>query len=118
MEVGLEMKNSDKAANTKDSTAKRMEVAASIAQRKEQKQVDESNKQNEMFAGFEDELKQKGADGIFLLSDACMRLYICYYFQQKVVNLTKNKKAELKEILLPVLEHHHAATENTMAMVA
>ena len=40
------------------------------------------------------------------------------YFQQKVVNLTKTKKAELKAILLHLLKDHHAETETKMAMVA
>ena len=47
-----------------------------------------------------------------------MRLYIRYYFQQKVVNLTKTKNSELKAILIPLLEHNRAATETTMVMVS
>ena len=47
-----------------------------------------------------------------------MRLYIRYYFQQRFVNLTKNKNDELKAILLPLIENYNAETETTMAMVA
>ena len=118
MAVGLAMMNAEKDAKTKDSAAKRVEEAARTAQRKEEKEADEANKRNELLAGFEDEIKQKGTDGILLLSNVRMRLYIHYYFQQKVVNLTKTKKAELKAILLHLLKDHHAETETTMAMVA
>ena len=70
-----------------------------------------------MLALFEDELKQKGTNGILLLSDAHMRLYTCYYFQLKVVQLTQNQKSEIKAILLPLLEHHDVATETKMVKV-
>ena len=71
-----------------------------------------------MLAVFEDELKQKFTDGILLLSDAHMKLYISYYFQLKVVQLTKTKKDEIKAILPPLLEHHDEDIETKIAMVA
>ena len=52
MAVGLEMMNADKDAKTKDSAANRVEEAARTAQIKEEKEADESNKQNELLAGF------------------------------------------------------------------
>ena len=117
MALGLEMMNADKDSKTKDSAAKRVQEAARTAQRKEEKEADEANKQNELLAGFENDLK-KGTNGIILFSDAHIRLYIHYYFQKKVVNLTKTKKAELKSIILPLLECHRAAIETTMSMFA
>ena len=71
-----------------------------------------------MLAVFEDELKQKLTDGIFLLSDSHMKLYISYYFQLKVVQLTKTKNSEIKAILLPLLEHNDEEIETKIAMVA
>ena len=61
-----------------------------------------------------------------------MRQYIRYYFQKKIVNLTKTKKAELKAILSPLLEEYyeevrgargvaidmHALAENTVAFAS
>ena len=71
-----------------------------------------------MLAVFDDELKKKGTNGIIFFSDAHMKLYISYYFQLKVVQLTKTKKAEIKAILLPLLEHHDEEIETKIAMVA
>ena len=59
---------------------KRLEEAAVRTQRKEENDAYETNNRNDMLAVFEDALK-KGTDVILLLSDARMRLYICYYFQ-------------------------------------
>ena len=94
-----------------------MEEAAIKTQRKEENDAYETNNRNDMLAVFEDALK-KGTDDILLLSDAHMILFICYYFQQKFVQLAKTKKSDLKAILPPLLEHHDAATETTMTMVA
>ena len=71
-----------------------------------------------MIAVSQDELKQKGSDDILQLSDARMRLYICYSFLQKFFQFTKTKNADIQEILLSLLEHHDAPTETKMAMVA
>ena len=78
MAVWLEMMNAEKEAKTKDSAENRVEEAARTAQRKEEKEANEANTRNELLAGFEDEIKQKGTDGILLLSNARMRLYIHY----------------------------------------
>ena len=96
----------------------RVEEAETKAQSKEEKEADEANKWNDMLYVLEDELKKKGTNGILLLSDAHMILFIFYYFQQKFVQLAKTKKSDLKAILPPLLEHHDAATETKMAMVA
>ena len=65
-----------------------------------------------MLAVFEDALK-KGTDVILLLSDARMILYICYYFQQKVVQLTNTKKDDIKAIPSTLKRR---ATPNSEAM--
>ena len=45
---------------------------------------------------------------ILQLPDKRMRLYIRYFFQKRVTNLSKAKKAQLQEILSPLLEEHFA----------
>ena len=50
-----------------------------------------------MLAVSQDELKQKGTNGILLLSDAHMKLYTCYYFQLKVVKFTKTKRVSSRQ---------------------
>ena len=51
-----------------------------------------------------------------------MRQYIRYYFQKRIVNLTKTKKADLKTILSPLLVEYYekskATTDVTAAMSA
>ena len=47
-----------------------------------------------------------------------MRQYIHYLFNKKVVNLLKTKKDEIKVILSPLLEHHHALMQITADLVA
>ena len=48
----------------------RLEEAAIKTQRKEENDAYETNNRNDMLAVFEDGLKQKGTNGILLLSDA------------------------------------------------
>ena len=47
-----------------------------------------------------------------------MQQYISYFFKNKVVNLSKTKKAEIKVILYPLLEHHHTLIQTTAYLVA
>lgn len=47
-----------------------------------------------------------------------MRQYIRFFFQKKVVNLSKTKKAELKAILPPLLEIYHATAKTANDLVA
>ena len=47
-----------------------------------------------------------------------MRLYIQYFFKKKVLNLLETKKAELKVIMSPLLEHHHELMQTTTNIVA
>ena len=51
-----------------------------------------------------------------------MRQYIRYYFQKRIVNLTKTKKADMKTILYPPLvgyyEKYKAPTDVVAAMSA
>ena len=56
-------------------------------------------KRAELLPGFQSELQQKDAAGILALADSRMREYIRYFFQQKVVNLSKKKKKELQRFL-------------------
>ena len=46
-----------------------------------------------------------------------MRQYIRYYFQKKIVNLTKTKKAELKTILSPLLEEYYEEVRGARGVV-
>lgn len=63
-----------------------------------------SLKQNEMLPGFQQEIREKDASEILKMSDKRMRLYIRYFFKQKVVNIGKKNKGELQGILAPLLE--------------
>ena len=57
-------------------------------------------------------------DGILSFPDARMQQFICYLFKEKVVNLSNTKKAKLKLILSPFIEHHHALMQITADLVA
>ena len=70
-----------------------------------------------MIPGFQAETQKHAINGILSLPDARMRQYICYLFKEKVVNLSNTKKAELKLILYPLLEHHHAFMQTTADLV-
>ena len=58
---------------------------------------------------FQSKLQQKDTAGILALADSHMREYIRYFFQLKVVSLSKTKKNELQEILTPLLQQHYDA---------
>lgn len=47
-----------------------------------------------------------------------MRQYIRYFFQKKVVNLSKIKKAELKAIISPLLQQYYESVQTTSDLVA
>ena len=47
-----------------------------------------------------------------------MRQYIRYYFQKRIVNLTKTKKADLKKILSPLLVEYYEKSKATTDVVA
>ena len=50
-----------------------------------------------------------------------MRQYVRYYFQKRIVNLSKTKKAELKTILSPLLVEYYEqakATEDVAAAMS
>lgn len=64
-----------------------------------------------MLPGFEADLKQHDMSGILSMPDKRLRDFIRYFFQKKVVNLTKTKKDELREILTPLLEKHYASED-------
>ena len=55
---------------------------------------------------------------ILNLSDARMRQYIRCYFQKRIVNLTKTKKADLKTILSPLLMEYYENEKATMNVSA
>jgi hypothetical protein len=86
---------------------KKKDDAVASAQKKAENQAKEAVKRNELLPGFVEELNQKTLVGILSLSDSRMRLYIRYYFDQHVVNLSKKKKTELKNILTPLLDKHY-----------
>ena len=113
MDVGLAMLNSQKDANAKESEAKKVKEAADMAKTKASKNSEETNKQNEMIPGFQEELERHPIYGILSFLDSQMRKYIRYFFKKKVVNLSNTKKDELKVIMYPHLEHHYALMQTT-----
>ena len=60
-----------------------------------------------MFPGSQAELQKHNIDGILIFPDARMQQWIRYLFKKKAMNLLKTKKAELKLIMSPIIEHHH-----------
>ena len=79
--------------------------------------AEETNKQNEMLPGFQEELQKHAINGILSFPDARMRQYIRYFFKKKVVNLYNTKKAKLKVIMSPLIEDHHALMQTTSDIV-
>ena len=71
-----------------------------------------------MLPGFQAELQKHAIDGILSFPDAWMRQYIRYFFEKKMANFSKTKKVELKVILSPLLEHHHALMQTTADLIA
>ena len=47
-----------------------------------------------------------------------MRQYIRYYFQKRIVNLTKTNKADLKTILSPLLVEYYEKSKATTDVAA
>ena len=117
MAVGLAMLNAEKDVNAKELAAKKVEEAAEMTKNKSANNAEETNKQNEMLPGFQAELQKHAIDGILSFPDARMRQYISYLFKKKVVNLSNTKKAELKVIMYPLIEHHHALMQTTSDLV-
>ena len=106
--ASLGMLNAEKDEKAKAAAQKKKDDAAAAAQKKAENQAKEAAKRNELLPGFIEELEQKTLDGILALPDTRMRLYIRYFFDKYVVNLSKKKKPELKDILTPLLEKHYA----------
>ena len=71
-----------------------------------------------MLPGIQAELQKHAINGILSFPDARMRQYICYFFKNKVVNLSKTKKDKLKVIMSPLLEHHYALMQTTAYLVS
>ena len=86
-----------------------MAEEAERAKKNAEKDANESEKRAQLLPGFQAELLVKDAGGILALSGSRMREYIRYFFQQRVVNLSKTKKVELQEILAPLLQQHYDA---------
>lgn len=118
MAVGLSMLNTEKDAKAKEATSEKIEEAASSLRKKAENEAEACSKRNEFLPGFEGELKKNDVDGIFSMLNAWMRQYIRFFFQKKVVNLSKTKKAELKAILPPLLEIYHATAKAANDLVA
>ena len=117
MAVGLAMLNAENDENAKESEAKKVEEASDMEKNKAANNAEETNKQNEMLPGFQAELQEYAMNGILSFPDARMRQYIRDFFKKKVVYLPKTKKDELKLILSPLLEHHHALVQTTADLV-
>ena len=110
--------NAEKDEKLKETAAKKVQEAADKVRKKGEKEAEEASKRNELLSGFEAELKEKDMNNILNLPDARMRLYIRYYFQQRIVNLTKTKKAELKSILSPLLVEYYEKAKATEDVAA
>ena len=110
--VSIGMLNAKKDTKAKGTTKKKVEEAAETAKKKTDKAVEENTKRNELMQGFQQELKQKDISDILALADVWLRMYIQFFFQMKVVNLSKTKKDELQRILTPLLVEYYA-TEMT-----
>ena len=110
--VSIGMLNAEKDTKAKETAKKKVEEVAEKAKKKTDKAVEENTKRSELMQGFQQELKQKDISDILALADARLRLYIQYFFQMKVVNLSKTKKDELQRILTPLLDEYYA-TEMT-----
>ena len=104
--ASLGMLNAEKDEKAKAAAQKKKDDAAAFCAA--ENQAKEAAKRNELLPGFIEELEQKTLDGILALPDTRMRLYIRYFFDKHVVNLSKKKKPELKDILTPLLEKHYA----------
>ena len=71
-----------------------------------------------MLYGFEGQLKNNDVNNIFNIPDARICQYIRYYYQKRIVNLTKTKKADLKTIMSPVLVEYYEKSKATMDFAA
>ena len=71
-----------------------------------------------MLPVFQAELQKHAIDGILSLPDVWMQQYIRYFFKKQAVNLLKTKKAELKVLLYPLLEQHHALMQKAADLVS
>ncbi len=117
LSTGLAMMNSEKGANAKATTVKKVSHSAAKVQKKADEDTEEASKWNELRPGFDKELSTKGLDGILCLPDSWLWQYIYFFFQKKVVNLSKTKKADLKLILSPLLEDHFETIKATSELV-
>ena len=107
--ASLGMLSAEKDAKSEESAKKKKEEAAEKAAKKAGKEAEEITKRHDLLPGFLQELEQNDISGIIGLADSRMRLYIRYFFQEKVVNLSKTKKDKLQEMLRPLLVQHYAA---------
>ena len=105
--VSWEMYNAEKELIAEASKKKKKSnEAAEKAKNKADKESKEVQKQNELLPGFQQEIREKDASEILKMSDKRMRLYIRYFFKQKVVNIGKKNKGELQGDLLTNLIHN------------
>ena len=88
---------------------KKEEEASDKAKNKAKNPADEIKKREELLLGIHQELQQKGnTTGVLNISVVHLHDFNHYFFQQKVVNLSKVKKDDCMEILSPLLEQHYA----------
>ena len=73
------------------------EEAAAKKKKKAANDIEDATKRKELLGGFEAELQHKNMAGILGLPDSCMRQYIHYYFEKKVVNLQKQRRMNCKQ---------------------
>lgn len=112
--ASIGMFNAEKDANAEASKKKKEEEEAEKEKKKAEKEVKEAEKRRGLLPGMEQEIEQKSIPAILGLPDTRLREYIRYFFQKKVVNLSKKKKTELQGILSPLLDEHYAAKESPM----
>ena len=115
------MLNAEKDEKLKEASTKKAHEAIDKARKKGEKEAEEVSKRNELLSGFREELQKSDINNILNLSDARIRQYVRYYFQQRIVNSSKTKKAELKTILSPLLVEYYEqakATEDVAAAMS
>ena len=92
---------------TKETVSKKVLEAAYKAWKKPYKDTEEFSKLDELLSGSEGGLKNNDINKIINVTYSCMPQYICYYFQKRIINLTKIEKVYLKTIMSQLLVEYY-----------
>ena len=113
----MKILNTEKGVKMEDTVENEFLEAVDKARKKTWKETEEVSKRNELLSGFKGEQKND-INKILNISDAHMCQYIRYYFQKRIVNLTKIKKADPKTILSPLLVEYYEKAKATTDVAA